>query len=251
MTTTTKPIGAGLWARLLTLLFVKAIGRPWLRRICKASPGLVTVFGLCIKVKPYPHLGEAYAMRFVAQHTSIPVPKVYCAFVYSGWSYVVMSRIPGEMACLGWQRRSAESKERVLSQLRRMVTELRSVRLPEDISGVAGVDGGCFSDCRLPTKTIWDSFPTTRSFHQALANGIKFDVEYKSLASDMSELFEFYRGYGEQVVLTHGDLSSLNILVRQDDVNTFWADEVDHFLTPMPHEFEMDTIRRKYFGDFR
>ena len=79
------------------------------------------------------------------------------------------------------------------------------------------------------------------------------------------------------LVFTHGDLSSFNIMVQDDKVagiidwemsgwlpmyweyscakdaaplNTFWAEEIDHFLTPMPYEFEMEMIRRRYFGDF-
>lgn len=35
---------------------------------------------------------------------------------------------------------------------------------------------------------------------------------------DLPELFEFHRKSGEELVLTHGDLSSLNIMVRGDDV---------------------------------
>ncbi|KAI5455828.1 hypothetical protein BGZ63DRAFT_340010, partial [Mariannaea sp. PMI_226] len=77
------------------------------------------------------------------------------------------------------------------------------------------------------------------------------------------------------LVLTHGDLSSLNILVRGDEVvgvvewetagwfpsyweytcaenvnplNTFYADEVDRFLTPMPNELKMENIKRKDSG---
>ncbi|EQL00823.1 Protein kinase-like domain protein [Ophiocordyceps sinensis CO18] len=244
---TWEPIGAGLLARLLTISIVKARDQRCFRWIWKPSAGLLSVFGMCVKVKPYQHLGEAHAMQFVAQHTSLPVPKVHCAFVHDGKSYIVMSRLPGQMAW-GFSKKKGTS-----------------------------VDGGCFCDCRLPTKTIWGPFPTARCFHEALANGADLDIEYEGLPPDVSSLFEFYRGYGNQVVLTHGALSSLNILVRQDEVvgivdwdtagwfppyweyvcaknvnphNTFWSAEVDRFLTPLPHELEMDGIRRKHFGDF-
>lgn len=215
---TWEPIGAGLLARLLTISIVKARDQRCFRWIWKPSAGLLSVFGMCVKVKPYQHLGEAHAMQFVAQHTSLPVPKVHCAFVHDGKSYIVMSRLPGQMAWVGWQNRSRESRDRILDQLQRMLTELRSVCPPAGIHGVAGVDGGCFCDCRLPTKTIWGPFPTARCFHEALANGADLDIEYEGLPPDVSSLFKFYRGYGNQVVLTHGDLSSLNILVRQDEV---------------------------------
>ena len=77
-------------------------------------------------------------------------------------------------------------------------------------------------------------------------------------------------------VFTHGDLSSLNVLVRGDKIvgvidwetagwypvyweyttasqvspmNSFWREEIDKFLEPMPEALEMETIRQKYFGD--
>jgi fructosamine-3-kinase len=53
----------------------------------------MTVFNFCIKVTPMARLSEANAMRFVAQHTSVPVPKVYCAFVHKGSTYLVMSKV--------------------------------------------------------------------------------------------------------------------------------------------------------------
>lgn len=85
----------------------------------------------------------------------------------------------------------------------------------------------------------------------------------------------FYRQSWSQPVFTHGDLSSLNILCRRDEIvgiidwetagwlspyweyvtawnvnpqNLFWQAEVDSFLTPWPHARRMDAVRRKYFG---
>ena len=72
----------------------------------------------------------------------------------------------------------------------------------------------------------------------------------------------------------HGDLSSLNILVRGDEIvgiidwetagwypsyweystasqvnpeNMFWAEEIDKFLHPMPEDLAMDKVRQKSF----
>lgn len=97
------------------------------------------------------------------------------------------------------------------------------------------------------------------------------------MPGDLQELATFYRQAPSTSVLTHGDLSSLNILVRGDTVvgiidwetagwfplyweytcasnvnpqNEFWRQEVDKFMTPMPHELRMEGIRQKYFGDF-
>ncbi|KAM9879652.1 hypothetical protein VDGL01_06316 [Verticillium dahliae] len=274
MSPNTEGVNAGLINRLLVILFVKARTHRYLRWLRKPSPGLMSIFNMCIKVKPVASLAEANAMRFVARHTSVPVPNVYCAFIHKGATYLVMSKMRGKMAWYGWQARTEESKSIVLAQLRQMVTELRSVPPPDGVS-VGGVGGGPFCDCRLPFKLLWGPFTTTRDFHEALANSADLNADYACLPDDVHELLEFYRQSDTQLVLTHGDLSSLNILVEGDDVmgivdwetagwlppyweytcakyvnpvNEFWAAEIDKFLEPMPYELKMERVRQKYFG---
>ncbi|GAB0137718.1 hypothetical protein EsDP_00005974 [Epichloe bromicola] len=269
------PPTPGPVVRTIVLLVIKARYHTFLQRFWRKQFGLPHIFNICIKVRPDENLSEAHALQFIASHTSIPVPKVYYAFTYKGASYIVMRHIKGQMAGQGWVRRTETSKTQILTQLRSMIKELRSVPPPEG-TGVGSIDGGPFYDCRLPSRLYWGPYPTVREFHQALVNGISLDTDW-TLDADLSELFEFYRRSGDKLVLTHGDLSSLNILVRGDAVvgivdwetagwfpayweytcakyvnphNPFWADEVDHFLAPMPEELKMEVIRRKYFGDF-
>lgn len=106
-----------------------------------------------IKVNPLANPAEAHAMQLVAGSTSIPVPKIHCAFIYKGHSYIAMSRIKGQMVCRGWRGRTEESKKRIFDQLRRIVAELRSVS-PPDGACVSNVNGGPFYDCRLPALQI-------------------------------------------------------------------------------------------------
>ncbi|KAK7419453.1 hypothetical protein QQZ08_010871 [Neonectria magnoliae] len=270
----TEPINAQPITRLLVILFVAAKNQKHLRWLWKPYHGLISVFNMCIKVTPFASLAEANTIRFVARHTSVPVPKIYCAFVHKGVTYTVMSKMRGKMAWYGWQNRTEESKSIILAQLRRMVAELRSVLPPKEVY-VGAVDGGPLYDCRLPGKLLWGPFPTTRNFHEALANGADLGTAYGGLPDEVQELFEFYRRPETQLVLTHGDLSSLNILVEGDEVtgivdwetagwlpsyweytcakyvnpvNEFWAAEIDKFLEPMPHELKMERIRQKHFG---
>lgn len=39
---------------------------------------------ICVKYGRRVHLSEASTLLFISEHTSIPVPKVYCAFTHSG-----------------------------------------------------------------------------------------------------------------------------------------------------------------------
>lgn len=112
--------------RLLTLLALKTTAKFF-------SPD-----GVCfpitrtkiVKTGPYVHLTEASTMRFVAENTTIPVPQVYCAFVYRDRAYIVMERIQGEEIPKVWAKLSKESRQKILLQLKRMLQELRALKPP-------------------------------------------------------------------------------------------------------------------------
>lgn len=277
-----KPINDVTWARILTLLAFKMVTQKYLRRFWKHPGGVLFVSKFCIKATSSTTLAEANAMQFVARHTSIPVPKVYCAFRYKNRTYIVMQRINGHMLGYKWTLRSDESKKRILGQVKAMVEELRNIHPPEDI-GVANVDGGPIYDSRLPRKSLWGPFKTIHDFHRELRDQVEVEAhcgnagDVGNVPQDLRELISFHKQSWPRSVFTHGDLSSLNILAHGDEVvgiidwetagwfppyweyvsarnvnprNQFWQKEVDKFLSPMPHELEMESIRRKYFGDF-
>ena len=222
------------------------------------------------------HVSEASTMQFIANHTKIPVPKVYCAFSRKGRTYMVMERIDGDYVGNAWYSRSKESREYILQQIKAMVAEMRSIPSPSDAM-VASVDGGSLYDIRLPEETPggrgrFGPFKTISDFHRYLRRGVEAGSE---LRAEINELIKMHEDTWP-ICFTHGDLSSLNILARGDEVvgvvdwetagwypsyweyttarnvnpqNEFWRDEVDKFLEPMPKELAMDTIRLKYFGD--
>ncbi len=218
-------------------------------------------------------------MRFISQNTSIPVPKVYSAFEHKGKTFILMERIEGKPLSTGWVQRPDKSKARILSQLKAITGQLRDIP-PQNGLGVADVAGGPIYDPRLPKKDLWGPFPTIDAFHKELRSGHEiedFNEHQLSNLPALAELIAFQRQPWPKPAFTHGDLSSLNILVRGDDVvaiidwetagwmppyweytsawhvnpqNMFWQEEVDKFITPLSHELEMEIIRRKYFGDF-
>lgn len=227
---------------------------------------------ICIKSGPLKHISEASTMQFIAQRTSIPVPKIYCAFTRKGRTYIVMERLNGEMLGRGWEARSTESKAKVLSQLKKLVDEMRSI--PPQQQGVSNVNGGPVWDCRLPgTSFCHGPFKTIQDFHKYLRGG--FDGHPDNI--EASKLVGLQDRPWPPPVFTHGDLSSLNILVREDEIvgiidwetagwypsyweyttawqanpmNYFWRDEIDKFLEPMHEDLEMEKTRQKYFGAF-
>ncbi|KAK0390715.1 hypothetical protein NLU13_0218 [Sarocladium strictum] len=244
--------------RALIILTIKARRHRPFRRIWRKQSGLFHIFGVCIKVRHDGDLNEAHALQLVSRQTAIPVPKLHYAFTHHGTSYIVTQHIDGIMAATRWPFRSKESQARILDQLQSMIQELRSVKPPAGV-GVSSVAGGPIYDCRLPRTSHWGPFPTVRDFHQALIDPVDMNTEYawEPERSDISQLVQFYREAEEKVVLTHGDLSSLNILVRGDDVVAIvdwetagWLPEYWEYSCTLPKQQEVETIRRKYFGDF-
>ena len=105
-------------------------------------------------------------MRFISRHTSIPVPKVICAFTYRGRTYITMERVGGDLVGSGWLNRSVESQTKILSQLRKMIQEMRSLSPPQD-QGITNVDGGPFSiaGCLAPHYNL-GHLATSNDFHR-------------------------------------------------------------------------------------
>ncbi|KAI1374868.1 kinase-like domain-containing protein [Hypoxylon crocopeplum] len=231
----------------------------------------------CIKSTKFTTLAEANTIQFISRNTSIPVPDIYCAFEHAGRTYIVMEKIIGQNLWYGWFQRSEASKRRILEQLRAIAVQLHGLKPPQDI-GVANVNGGPIYDQRLPNKSCWGPFKSIQDFHRELRNGVETEhLRDQQFAAELRELISFHNQPWPTSVFTHGDLSSLNIIARGDEIvgivdwetagwmppyweytsawnvnpqNRFWQEEVDKFLTPMPHELEMEKIRLKYFGDF-
>lgn len=272
-----NPINDSNVAEYLVLLLSKVIGAAPLRRFWKRSGSVVFVNSkLCLKCTSFTTLAEANAMAFVREYTSIPVPKVYHAFEHKGLVYILMERISGVSVSREWTQRPEKSKQKILAQLTAMVDELRNLK-PRDEFGAANVDGGPIYDPRLPSKSSWGPFRTIDDFHRELRNGIEANMVDDDTLPGLLDLISFHDQSWPDSVFTHGDLSSLNILARGDKVvglidwetagwmppyleyttawnvnpqNTFWQDEVDKFVKPLPYALQMETIRRRYFGYF-
>jgi aminoglycoside phosphotransferase (APT) family kinase protein len=225
----------------------------------------------CVKKATLLSVAEASTMQFVAESTSIPVPKVYCAFERKGVTYILMERIDGQMIGSGWVRRSETSKAKLLAQLRDMIKQLRKIPPPNDC-GVSNVDGGPIVDGRLDGPTVYHGpFRDVQEFHRYLRKDFPHDPNGFAEVNKMVEAHEA----DWPLRFTHGDLSSSNILVKGDRIvgivdweisgwypeyweyttasqvnprNEFWRAEIDKFLEPYPSELEMEKTRQRFFG---
>ncbi|KAI9803831.1 MAG: hypothetical protein M1825_001711 [Sarcosagium campestre] len=107
-------------------------------------------------------------------------------------------------------------------------------------------------------------FNSVRDFHSFLRDGI---AASPGQYPQVNELVEMHENGQSSTCLTHGDLNSMNILVKEDDIvgiidwdtvaaynvnpyNDFWKDEVGKFLEEYPNALKMEQLKQQYFGAF-
>ncbi|KAH6678602.1 kinase-like domain-containing protein, partial [Halenospora varia] len=198
------------------------------------------VLGICIKYGITMQLCEAANLRYIAENTTIPVPKVYSSFRERGITYIVMEWEKGEEIGKNWETRA----ENIFDHLR---------NLPHSQPGFIAAAG---------LQPAWD--PTTFKDHYGLgpfANDNDFNASLRyglRIAFDMIHMQDQEK---HKVYFTHGDVSSSNILVRDGKVvglvdwemagwfqeyweyttsmnvnrfDEFWKEEIPQFLQAYP-----------------
>ena len=79
------------------------------------------------------HLSEASALLFLASFApDVPIPRLHCAFRddEKRVTYIVMERIDGQPLSDSWHEASRDEKDRLLTQLRNILEELRALKKP-------------------------------------------------------------------------------------------------------------------------
>jgi aminoglycoside phosphotransferase len=264
------------------------INRLFTRIALKTWGKLYKSNGLCspisknkiVKTGPRVDLTEAATMKFVADNTSIPVPKVYCSFVHKGRTYILMERIKGEPIgrVLGLEH---DVQQKVFEQLKRMMEEMRSLTPPSDTE-IQSCTGSSLWDSRIArSSTRFGPFSTIQDFHFWLLEGFRLD-DHKDKertkgeeGKEMADMEAMQDGPWPPPVFTHADLNPTNILVHGQSIAGIidwkfsgwyphyweytsawyggrvwseWQDALARFLEPHPAELVMEITRQKWWG---
>jgi aminoglycoside phosphotransferase (APT) family kinase protein len=178
---------------------------------CKAiNYGSFLGIPFVIKVKEVTGIErEAKTLKFIADRTSIPVPKVYDIWRHPRTSNVgclVMERIPGKSLRLQWRHLTLEQKEYVFVQIRPYLQELRKLPQPPPVGRIESLIGACF-DIRInddpfgPFQNEEEFHDWRLSTHDWLAHAIP-----DRLRACRQGLRDDHR-----IVFTHGDLHIQNV----------------------------------------
>lgn len=170
-----------------------------------------------LKVGETVRMGEAEAMMLVTRETTVPVPRVFNAYVIQEIGFIVMEKIHGvEMA----ETLPRAVKESLARELRGYIQQWRRIRG----SFFGAVDGGPCQDVIF--KHPWENkeydygpFGSRKDFNIGMVEALKKSRPRLTLETDEDVRFaEELRISGADQpdirVFTHGDLDQSNILVR-------------------------------------
>ena len=167
-----------------------------------------------IKTGEAVHMSEAVAMRIVAEKTSIPIPKVFDAYVQEndGRGVILMEYIEGERLDTAWPRYNLAQKTLVVAQLHRYVNELRAIK--GSVIGAADYTS-CCDQFFTNENTKYGPYNTEKEFHEGLAQALheRGDNSWCHMVTRFITSLD-----GHEIVLTHNDLAPRNILVRDGSV---------------------------------
>ncbi|KDQ08646.1 hypothetical protein BOTBODRAFT_563237 [Botryobasidium botryosum FD-172 SS1] len=175
--------------------------------VCRIGWGAIAKFGPSIRFT------EALTMKFVAESTTIPIPRVLDMFTIRGRLFMVMEYIDAPSLDRVWHTLSATEKRSVLLQLQGYLRQLRSLRPPHP-GIVEAADGtGC-----LDKRQQGEPFGpfTVDEFHTFL--GHDYLHQKKDLYPQFQADFERCAGRTYDTHFTHGDLAPRNILVRNGSI---------------------------------
>lgn len=146
-------------------------------------------------------------MRFIAANTTIPIPHVYHDSGATNGS-ITMEYIEGERLDKVWNQLPQEQKLDIASQLKGMLSELRSLEghYIGSVNNGEAIDGRRFNFSGGP-------FDTETTFNQFLLSDI-----YTSTATILRDIALRSLRSDHKIVFTHGDFAPRNIMVKNGTI---------------------------------
>ena len=160
-------------------------------------------------------LQEPANLQHIRILTTIPVPHVIRVHTHLQAAYVFMSHIPGVTLEEVWQTMSSHVKQRVTTQLRTMMTHLRSVSPPSPCY-FGSIESHICLDARLITRVTVGTkgfITSEEEFNKLIMTDLKtrFNDEYYFMLLSMARK-------DHKIVLTHADFHPRNIMIEDGNV---------------------------------
>lgn len=175
------------------------------RKVVKVSSDMV------VKLGPDVHMAEAISMKFIRDHTTIPVPKVLNTYERDGYRYIIMEFVEGKLLKNIWPTLSRDNKSVILSELKDYISQIRKIRSPNN--RISSVTGGPVVDRRQLSSISGGPFRLEADFN-------KWQLEQLKPTTPIAHR-DIYIGMHKtdhKIVFSHGDLGFHNIIVEDGHV---------------------------------
>lgn len=160
-------------------------------------------FGLILKRCIRSHKNEPTSLRLVEQYTSIPAPRVVDVGDYGGITYLVMTRVRGQMLHEVLHLMSYAERDLFADDLGSCVTQLREIPNPTPFLFCNAL-GGPICDHRIPDGT-GGPFNSESDFNNHLTSHLE--------CTPAEALGEENVPQGHRSYFTHSDFHPTNLLV--------------------------------------
>ncbi|KAH8726112.1 hypothetical protein GQ44DRAFT_795476 [Phaeosphaeriaceae sp. PMI808] len=187
-------------------------------QLAKISPSILVKYG------SHASLIEAKTMLFVAERTSMPVPRLYASYAYRPLdrdvddfgsvydTYIFMEFIEGEGLEKSSEKYNTIEKQQLSVNLKKYMTELRSIP-PANCMG--SVHGGPVTDIILEwSTTLKGPFNSEEDFNATIAD----TFVAKSKGHVGPYIRNILNSHKHSIVFTRGDLRPANIIVKDGRV---------------------------------
>lgn len=167
-------------------------------------------FGCLLKYSRDNIAAESDTLKFIRQHTTIPVPRVYAAATGYGRNFMVMECMKGTPLEYMWKELNAEQRANVVSQLRDYVRQLRTLKKPPSVAPgmVSSLYGKAWRDNRLASVIPIGPFANLAAFNDRVEQVAQRWIDPTFTARTRAKMRD-----DSPIVFTHGDLAPRNILV--------------------------------------
>lgn len=165
------------------------------------------------------NMSEAATLRYVRQHTSIPVPEVFESYIHpeTGYPCIIIEYIERKTLNEMWSAYSSGEKERVIGQLKRYIRQLRLVEAQQ----IGMVDRGRVQDQFFEDNDepgIAGPYDGIDAFHKKLIMILESKGEMSKKKIMEQFLSEVSKGKRYKIMLTHNNIVARNIIMKGDIV---------------------------------
>ncbi|KAI0382441.1 kinase-like protein [Hypomontagnella monticulosa] len=178
-----------------------------------------------VKYGPHITLAEAEAMDYISRNTSIKCPKVIGAYLLNDEGYIIMSLESGKSLSHFWENATNDKKEAVIKKLEGYISEMRNIK--------GDYVGGFNRNPCVAGEFMWDfhqidykygPYPDEHGFNEGLMEALSraspgaesTDPESATYNQRYATRQLVHSLRNHEIVFTHGDLNSGNILVQDD-----------------------------------